>query len=201
MVLSLGFTAAISAVIAAAGCHPAPPLDTSPLDQAGMSYDAVKELEAAKISQAEIGEIAKIRQAGMSDDSCVELLKLYHARKLPFDAGDAVAGLLQVGITEPDVIQLAQWNQLGLGVGELQAIKLAGLSEQIVMDVAQAHAQGKPVLSGASLGGMKNAEIRSSTLLELVKHNVPDSQASAIIAAHKHGVSDAEILRHFAGSG
>ncbi|HTZ72553.1 MAG TPA: hypothetical protein VMB47_01415 [Candidatus Aquilonibacter sp.] len=191
----------LAAAFAAAGCHSIPPLNTAPLDQAGMSYDAIKELEAAKITQDEIAQIAEVRQAGMSDDDCVQLLKLYHAKKAEFDAGDAVAGLLQVGMTEQDVMQLAQWNQLGLGVGELQAIKLAGLSEEIVMDVAQAHEEGKPVLSGASLGRMKNAEMRASTLLELVKHNVPDSQASAIIAAHKHGVSDTEILRHFAGSG
>lgn len=183
-----------------AGCKTIPPLDTKPLDDAGMTYDTIKQLEAAKISQAEIGEMARARQGGMSDAGCAEILGIYRTRKAPFDAGDAVAGLLQVGISEPNVIELARLNQLGLGAGELQAMKLAGLSEEIVMDVARDHAEGKPVLSGASLGRMKNAELRSGTILELVRRNVPDSDADAIIAAHKRGISDAEILRHFHGS-
>lgn len=183
-----------------AGCKSIPPLDTKPLDDAGMTYDAVKQLEATKISQNEIGEIARARQGGLSDAGCVEILGIYRARSTPFDAGDAVAGLLQVGMSEPNVIELARLNQLGLGAGELQAMKLAGLSQEIVMDVARDHAEGKPVLSGASLGKMKNAEIRSATILELVKRNVPDSDADAIIAAHKHGMNDAEILRHFHGT-
>ncbi|HTV57666.1 MAG TPA: hypothetical protein VMJ93_02245 [Verrucomicrobiae bacterium] len=191
----------LAGAMALAGCHSIPPLDTSALDQAGMSYDAIKELKADKISQAEIGEIATARQAGLSDADCVQLLSMYHARKTEFDAGEAVAGLVQVGISEQGVMELAQLNQLGLDVGELQAIKLAGLSEEIVLDVARAHAAGKPVLSGASLGRMKNVAIRSSTLLDLVKSGVPDSEADAIIAARKHGMSDAEILRHFHGTG
>jgi hypothetical protein len=182
------------------GCQSISPLDTKPLDEAGMSYDAMRRLEAIKIQQTEILEVAKVRQAGIRDAECVRLVGIYHARKTPFEDGDAVAGLLEVGMSEPDVMELAELNQLGVGVGELQAMKLAGLSELIVMDVARAHAQGKPVLSGASLGRMKNAAIRGTTLLQLVKRGVPDSEADAILSARKHGMSDAEILRHFHGS-
>lgn len=191
----------LSMAALAGGCHPAPPLTTAPLDQAGMTYDTIKQLEADKISQAEIDEIAKVRQAGFSDADCVRLLGIYRARKTPFDDGDTVAGLIQVGISDQNVIELAELNQLGLEAGELQAIKLLGFPDEVVMDIARAHAEGKPVLSGASLGRMKNAAIRGSTILELVKRGVPDSQVGAIIAARKHGVSDAEILRHFQGSG
>ena len=180
------------------GCHSLPPLDVKPLDDAGMTYDAAKQIEKDKVTQAEILEIAKAKQAGLSDDDCVRLVGIYHARSASFDAGETVAGLLQAGFSEPGVMELAQLNQLGIGVGELEAMKLTGLSEETVLDVARAHAEGKPVLSGASLGRMKNAEMRGSTLLELVKHGVPDSQADAIISAKKHGMSDAEILKHFA---
>ena len=180
------------------GCHSLPPLDVKPLDDAGMTYDAAKQIEKDKVTQAEILEIAKAKQAGLSDDDCVRLVGIYHARSASFDAGETVAGLLQAGFSEPGVMELAQLNQLGIGVGELEAMKLTGLSEETVLDVARAHAEGRPVLSGASLGRMKNAEMRGSTLLELVKHGVPDSQADAIISAKKHGMSDAEILKHFA---
>jgi hypothetical protein len=56
------------------------------------------------------------------------------------------------------------------------------------------------VLAGASLAGLKNVGVRESTLLELARRGIPDSQANAIIAFRRHGASDAEILSHFTGS-
>jgi hypothetical protein len=91
-------------------------------------------------------------------------------------------------------------NQLGLSAGELQAMRLAGLSDEIVLEVARHRAGGAPVLSGASLAGMKNVGVRNSTLLELARRGVPDSQAKAILASRRHGASDAELLRRFSGS-
>jgi hypothetical protein len=108
--------------------------------------------------------------------------------------------LIQAGIGEDTVLELAKLNQLGLGAGELQAMHLAGLSDQIVLVVAHHHAEGKPVLSGASLAGLKNTGLRESTLLELAQRGVPDSQADAIISARRHGANDAEVLRRFTGS-
>jgi hypothetical protein len=105
-----------------------------------------------------------------------------------------------VGMREPSVLELARLNQMGLGVGELQAIRLTGLSDSIVLEVARHRAAGKPELSGVSLASMKNAGLRESTLLELARRGIPDSQAAAIIAYRRHGASDAEILRRYSGS-
>jgi len=79
-------------------------------------------------------------------------------------------------------------------------MRLAGLSDDILLAVAQRHASGQPVLSGASLAGLRNLGMRSDTLLQLAQRGVPDSQAASIMAMRRHGAKDADILKNFAGS-
>jgi len=199
-----GRTALIFAAAALAFCFSAcqrlQPLDTKPLDAAGISYDTIQQLKSLKITATEVAEIAKARQGGLSDAGCVEILQTYRGLGKPFDAGDAVSGLLQVGMPENSVLELAKMNQLGLGAGELQAMRLARLSDDIILEVARRHSQGKPVLSGASLAGLMNTGLRQSTLLELVRRGVPDSQAKNITMLRRHGMSDKQILRRYSGS-
>lgn len=192
--------AAVAIALALLGCHNVAPLDTTPLDNAGMNYDAENQLKALDVTAPEVAEIATARGAGFSDDACLEVVRLYRNRKQQFDAGDAIAGLLRAGMSEGTVLKLAQLNQLGLGAGELEAMRLAGLSDEIVLDVAQHHSAGQPVLSGVSLATLQNAGMRESTLLELVRRGVPDSKTNAILALRRHGANDKEILRHFTGS-
>lgn len=165
-----------------------------------MSYDAIQELKKLNITASEIAEIAQARQAGLPDADCVEVLRIYRGRGQAFDAGNALAGLAQVGLREETILQLARLNQLGRGWGELQAMRLAGLSDSIVLEVARHHAQGQPVLGGASLARLKNAGMREATLLELARRGVPDAQADAILSARRHGASEADILRRFTAS-
>jgi len=197
LALALGTAAFIWCI---AGCHRVQPLDTKPLDTAGMSYDSIQELKSLQITAPEVTEIAAARQGGLSDSGCVQILKAYRSRNQAFDAGDTVAGLIRAQVREATVLELAQLNQLGLNAGELEAMRLAGLSDDILLEVARHHAAGKPVLAGVSLANLKNVGVREGTLLELVRRGVPDSQAAAIISLRRRGASDAEILRKFGGS-
>jgi hypothetical protein len=182
------------------GCESLKPLDTKPLDNAGIGYSTIKELRARHITAAEIGEIVKVRQSGLSDEDCVTLLQIFHGRDEVFTAGDAIASLHQSGMSEGTVLALAGMDQVGVGYGELQAMHLAGLSDAIVLEVARHHAAGTPALSGASLGTLRNLRLDNGTLLELVRRGIPDSDAAEIIAARRHGSTDAEILHHFSAS-
>ena len=181
-------------------CESLMPLDTKPLDNSGMRYSSIKELKALHITAAEVGEIAKVRQSGLTDADCVSLLQIFHGRGESFTAGDAIASLHQSGLSESSVLALAAMDQVGLGYGDLQAMHLAGLSDAIVLEVARHHASRTPALSGASLGTMRNLRIDNATLLELVRRGIPDSQAPEIIALRRHGSTDAEILRRFTAS-
>jgi hypothetical protein len=191
-------SAVLFITLCVAGCHPEPLLDTKPLDTAGMSYDAIQQLKALQMTAPELAQIATARQGGFSDAGCVAALKIYRGRTQPFDAGDDIAGLIRAQVSEETILELAKLNQLGLGAGELQAMRLAGLSDAILLEVARHRAAGKPVLAGASLANLKNAGVRELTLLELARRGVPDSQAAAIVAFRRHGATDAQILSHFA---
>ncbi|HEX4074838.1 MAG TPA: hypothetical protein VHX49_05530 [Candidatus Acidoferrales bacterium] len=192
--------AALCVALAFLGCHNVPPLDTTPLDNAGMSYDAENQLKALGVTAPEVAQVAAMRRAGFDDAACIQVFGIFHGRNQKFDAGDAIAGLAQAGMSQDTIVKLAQLNQLGLMAGELQAMRLAGLSDEIILEVAQHHAAGQSVLGGVSLATMQNAGMRESTLLELVRHSVPDSQADAILAFRRHGANDKEILKHFGGS-
>ncbi len=192
------FAAALA--IACAGCSRLKPVDTTALANSGMSYDAAQQLRSLGISAPEVLEIAKARQGGFPDDDCIAIYNIYKGRNQQFDAGDAVAGLTQVGMSDTDVLQLARLKELGLGWGELQAMKLAGMSDAIVMEEAQQRANGKSVLSGATLAQLKNAGVRESTLLKLVERGVPESQGREILKYRLRGASETEILRDFRGS-
>jgi hypothetical protein len=187
----------LTLMMVVAGCQRMMPLDTKPLDSAGMSYAAIKQLQALNITGAELNEIVKARTAGLSDDKCIEMVLLYHGRQLPFNAGETVAGLLRARLRGETILELARLNELGINAGELQLIRLAGFSDAVVVEVARQEAAGKPVLSGASLSTMKNAGIHESMLLELLRRGVPDSEAATIIAAHRRGARDVDVLRRY----
>jgi hypothetical protein len=185
-------------LLAIGGCKSIQPLDTKPLDAAGMTYDTISQLKAQKITAPEVVQMATARQSGFSDASCIAVMTAYRSRGQTFNDGDEVAGLVRAQVGEQTIVELANMNQLGLLAGELEAMHLAGLSDAILLEVARHRAANQPVLAGASLANLKNAGVRGLTLLELVRRGVPDSQAAAILSYRKHGASDAQIISHFA---
>jgi hypothetical protein len=186
--------------LALIACQRARGVDTQPLNQSGMAYDSVKQLESLKITSGEVAQVLTARSAGFSDVDCVQIVRTFHERGEVFDGGSAVAGLLQAGMSDDTILELAKLNQLGLSAGEFEAMHLAGLSDAIILELARHRADGKPALSGATLARLKNTGMRASTLLELAHRGIPDSEAPAIISYRRQGASDAEILRRFPGS-
>ncbi|MGH9745837.1 MAG: hypothetical protein ACRD59_06980 [Candidatus Acidiferrales bacterium] len=185
-----------------AGCKHIQPLDTKPLDAAGVDYAAIKKLEALNITSEEVAEISKMRGGGFSDDACVNIVQIYHQRGKPFTVGETVAGLARASLSESTILELAKMDQLGLGAGEFEVMRLAGLSDAIILETAKHQADGKPTLTGLSLGRLKNSGLRESTLFELARRGIPDSAADQIIASRRgrHRATDAEILRRYTGS-
>jgi hypothetical protein len=165
-----------------------------------MTYDSIQQVKALKVTTPEVASLSAARRAGLSDVNCIQLMQISRGRSQPFDSGDTVAGLLQAGVGQATVVELAKLNQLGLGAGDLEALHLAEFPDDMILEVARHHSENKPVLSGASLAQLKNSGLRESTLLELARRSVPDSDASAILAMRRHGAADAQILQRFTGS-
>jgi hypothetical protein len=160
--------------------------NTQALDEAGMWSNSVSELRTMNVSNAEIGELTKARQGGLSDPSCVELIRLARSRQQPFSGGQPIADLLAAGSSEQTVLELARLDQLGLWAGQAQALRLAGLSDKVILAVAQRRSQGLPVLSGEKLGELKNSGASEAVILDFVQKGISDDMASRYIAQREH---------------
>jgi hypothetical protein len=160
--------------------------DTQALDEAGMWSNSVTELRTLKVSNAEITELSQARRGGLSDASCIELIKLARSRQQPFSGGQPIADLLAAGSSEQTVVELARLNQLGLWAGEAQALRLAGLSDTVILAVAERRSHGLPVLSGGNLAGLKNSGASETVILDFIHKGLSDERASEYIAQREH---------------
>jgi len=190
--------AAATLLFLCAGCKHVRYIDTKPLDQAGMDYSAIQEMKTLSPTDQEIAEVAKAKMGGLSDHACIELLRIDRAQnQQPLDFADSADNLVQVGMTEDDILALARMRQLGVPSGELVAMKLAGLSDAVVMEEARRHAAGKQALSGVSLAHLKDAGFSQAALFEFVRRGVRDDEVPSIVALRRKKWTEAEILKHY----
>jgi hypothetical protein len=175
----------LASILLACSCKPAQKPDTEQADQRAMWLDSVPQLKSLNVSNAEITELSKAHEAGLTDPSSVVLIQLAHEHKTPFADGQAIADLLNAGSSEQTVLELARLNELGLWAGEARAMRLAGLSDKIILAVAQRRSQGLPVLSGSKLGELKNTGVNDATILEMVQKGDSDQTATRYIAARE----------------
>ena len=79
-------------------------------------------------------------------------------------------------------MQLARLNQLGPWAGEAQVMRLAGLTEKIILAVAQRRSRNLFVLSGKRLGELRNAGATEAKILMMVENGDSDQVAAKYIA-------------------
>ena len=172
----------LASLVLVCSCKPAQKPDTQQADQMAMWLDSVPQLKTLDVSNAEIGELAKAHEAGLTDPSTVVLIQLARDRKQPLADGQSIAGLLNAGSSEQTVLELARLNQLGVWAGQAQAMRLVGLSDKVILAVAQRRSKGLPVLSGVKLGELKNAGASDALILEMVQRGDSEQTASNYIA-------------------
>ena len=182
-------------VLAVAGCNSTPQVDTSPLDQAGALFNGVEQLRQLEVTDDEVRQIVLARQAGISDQNCVDLVQLARRRGQPFSDGEAIAGLMRAGAQESTVMVLARLNQLGIRAGEAQAMKLAGLSDEIVLALARRRNAGQPVLSSSKAAALRNAGLTNPQILSAIARGTTDAQADAIIAQRNRAAGGNRFVR------
>jgi hypothetical protein len=175
----------LAALLLLSSCGTKPQADTHAADQKAMWLDSVPALKSLNVSNAEIGELSKAHDVGLSDPDCVELIKLARDRHIPFADGQSVADLLAAGSSGQTVLELARLNQLGPWAGEARILRLAGFSDTIILAVAKRRSAGLPVLSGEKMGELKNSGASDAAILDMVVKGFTDAQASAYIAARE----------------
>jgi hypothetical protein len=176
--------AALLAVLAAlAGCKSTPKVDPSPLEQAGMYFNNIDQLKQLNLTQDEVAQLAQARQAGLTDEDCVALINLARRHGQPFASGDAIAALLRTGFQESSMMELVHLDQVELA-GEAQVMKLAGLSDQVIVALATRRSAGQPSLSSAKAAELRNVQLTNAQILDVVNRGATDAEADSIIDAH-----------------
>lgn len=163
------------------GCLSGPQDDPSPLEQASMYFNDIEPLRELNLTPDEVAQLALAHQAGLTDEDCVAVIRLARRHEQPFTQGETIAGLLHTGFRESSLMTLVRLDQLSL-VGEAQVMKLAGLSDDVILAMARRRNAGKPALSGAKAAALRNVQLTNAQILAAVNRGTTDAQADAIIA-------------------
>jgi len=171
------------------------PADMAALDEAGMWFNSIDQLRDFHMTNPEVQQLAVARQAGVSDQDCVELVRLARSRGLTFSEGENVAGLMSAGLAENSVLELDRLNQLDSWGGQAQVLRLAGISDAVILDVAHRHAAGQTVLSDAKISDLQNAGLSQRELLAMIDRGTTDAEADAFIARKNYLAANQGFVR------
>src|SRR5690349_10687272 len=130
-----------------AGCGHHPLTDYRPLDRAGMWSSGLEQLKALDTSDSEVAQLVRVKQANLSDDACVALVKAAHEHKHPFVTGESSANLIAAGYSESQVLEIAKADKLDSLSGDLVALRLIGLSDSTLEFVLRRRLEGRPTMS------------------------------------------------------
>jgi len=193
------FALALCLALAAASCGRPAFVSLKPLDDVGFSFSSQQTIQQLEPTKQEVLELVKAVKGGISESSCVDLVRIARGQKRHFAEGDAVAALHAAGIADPAILELARLRQIESWSGEAQAIRLTGPSDRVILAVARRRAAGQSVPAGTGLAHMKDAGVSEDTIIELVNRGITDNDAESVAWRKKRGWKDEQILRDFPG--
>jgi hypothetical protein len=179
----------------AGGCKKHLLTDYRPLDQAGMYFSNIEELKGMNTSDQEVAQLVKLKQAGISDETCVALLGAAHAHQHPFTSGDPAASLAQAGFNEVEILTIARADQLDNLSTDAVTLKLVGLSDATVQAVLHRRIQGLRTLNSAQIGRLKNTGLTEKQILERINSGMTDAQAEKEIVARENARNQTGFVR------
>lgn len=151
--------------------------DYRPLDQAGMWSSDVEQLKKLNTSDQEVAQLTKVKQAGVSDDTCVTLIADAHEHQHPFASGDAAVSLVRAGYGEGIIQEIAKADQLDSLSTDAVMLRLVGLSDSAVDVILHRRLSGKRTMSSAEIGRLKNTGLTEKQIMERINAGMSDAEA------------------------
>jgi hypothetical protein len=145
----------------------------------------IEQLKQLGASEAEVSQMVKLKQARLSDDTCVALLSSAHAMKHPFSSADAVVSLAGAGFSEPTILQIAHVDRLDSLSGDVVMLRLLGLSDSTVQFVLNRRLQNQPTIGSAAIARLKNTGLTERQIIDRINEGMTDSQAEAEATARE----------------
>jgi hypothetical protein len=150
----------------------------------------IEQLKGLNVSDPEIAQVIKAKHAGISDDTCVELVSAAHVHKHLFISGESAADLAGARFTESQILDIAHVDLLDAISIDAVTLKLIGLSDSTVQLVLQRHLDGKQVMASAEISRLKNTGLTERQILDRINAGMTDEQAEKEIhsreAARNH---------------
>jgi hypothetical protein len=163
------------------GCKKQPKMDYSALDQSGMWSTALDQLKKQNVSPSEVAQLAKLKQAGASDDLCIALFQAARDHNHDFSSGDSAVNLSRAGYSDQQILQMAQSDQIDVLSGDAVMLKLIGISNPTVQAIMSRRMQGLPTLTSEQIGRLKNTAMSEKQILEVVNQGLTGQQAETLI--------------------
>ena len=176
------------------GCDKHPLTDYRPLDQAGMWSSNVEQLKTLNTSDTEIQQLVRLKQGGITDDTCVALVADAHQHKHDFTSADSTVNLFQAGYSEPVILEIAAIDQVDIISGDAVLLRLVGLSDRSVDIILHRRLKGIPTMGSTQIGRLKNTGLTEKQIMERVHAGMTDAQADKEAAAR-------ETARNHSGTG
>jgi hypothetical protein len=167
------------------GCNHHLFTDYRPLDQSGMWSSSVEQLKALNTSDTEVGQLTKMKQAGVSDDACVQVIADAHNHQHPFASGDSAVNLMHAGYGESTILEMTKVDQLDNLSGDAVMLRLVGVSDPAVDAILHKRMKGQRTLSSAEIGRLKNTGLTESQIMERINRGMTDAEADKEAAARE----------------
>jgi hypothetical protein len=167
------------------GCHSHPLTDYRQLDKAGMWSSGLEDLKKLNVSDAEVNQLVALKNSGVSDEVCVQLVSAAHDHQHPFNNAAAAKSLNRAGFTDDQILAIAKHDQLDSLSGDAVMLRLIGLSDATVQLLLQRRMKGLPTLSSAEIGRLKNTELSEREIVSRIENGMTDAQADAEAAARE----------------
>jgi len=159
------------------GCNQHLFTDYRPLDQSGMWSSNVEQLKKLNTSDTEVGQLTKMKQAGVSDDACVQVIADAHSHQHPFSSADSAVNLMHAGYTESVILEMTKVDQLDNLSGDAVMLRLVGLSDPAVYTVLHKRMKGQRTMSSAEIGRLKNTGLTEAQIMERINRGMTDAEA------------------------
>jgi len=145
----------------------------------------IEQLKGLNVSDLEIAQVIKMKQARISDDTCVELVSSAHVHKRIFLSAESASDLAGAGFTEQQILDIAHADQLDAISIDAVTLKLIGLSDSTVQLVLQRHLDGLQVMASAEISRLKNTGLTERQILDRINAGMTDEQAEKEIHARE----------------
>jgi hypothetical protein len=165
----------ISGLLLFVGCEKKHQIDYTPLDAMySTNIDALKKM---KVTELEIAQLGKLKQAGATDDLCVALFKVARAHGHDFTSGEGAIELSQAGYSDGQIQEMAESDQIDVLSGDAITLKLIGLSNSTVQEIIHRRIQGLPTMTSEQIGRLKNIAISEKQILIMVDGGLTGDEA------------------------